>query len=391
MKYQHEDIEKIIQLFNKPKGKIAQFLVDNKDDKELVSLYHELRKNKEALLDVEKIDMPNVELEWQRIRYSIQKKQKRKWFRMIAASLVLILSVSFLLVFELPLTSYDPIAQTMDSIIHGSSKAILTTSTGESHYLDGSKDLSINEQSGIEILAGTDKRISYKYQNGQDSVVEKMVFNSLKTPRGGEYQIVLADGTKVWLNSESELKYPLKFIENERAVELIGEAYFEVAKNPEQTFIVKTHHVNTKVLGTHFNVCAYPNEDANITLVEGKVGLENKLTGNEHLLSPGENAKLETSSRELLISQVDVKKYTAWRNGYFYFERERLEDILLKLERWYDFKVFYQNANVKDFEFRMRADRTVSFDEVIKRLELTGRINISVKGKALVISDVNRN
>jgi hypothetical protein len=391
MKYKHEDIVRIIELLNKPKDYVAQFLHDNKDDKELVNLYHELRKNKEALLDVEKIDVPNVELEWQRIRYSIHMKQERKWFQAIAASLILIISVSFLLMFEMPFNSQVPITQTMDSIIHGSSKAVLTTSTGESHYLDGNENISIDEQGGIEVHAGTDKRITYKYQSEQNSLAEKMVFNSLKTPRGGEYQIELADGTKVWLNSESELKYPLKFIGDERVVELLGEAYFEVAKNPNQIFIVKTHDVNTKVLGTHFNVSAYPNEEANITLVEGKVALENKFNGNEHLLSPGENAKLDEKTHGLQISKVDVRKYTAWRDGYFYFERERLEDILLKLERWYDFKVFYQNANVKDFEFRMRADRTLNFDEVIKRLEMTGRVNVSVKGKALVISDVNRN
>lgn len=391
MKYKNEDIERILELLNKPKDYIATFLIDNKDDKELVSLYHELRKNKEALLDVEKIDAPNVGLEWQRINYSIQKIQKRNWFQAIAASIVLIISVSFLLVFEMPYNSQEPIAQSLDSIIHGSSKAILITSTGESHYLDGSMDLNIDEQGGMKVLAGTDKRISYKYQSEKDSLVERMVFNSLKTPRGGEYQIELSDGTKVWLNSESELKYPLKFIGNERVVELLGEAYFEVAKNPDQAFIVKTHNVNTKVLGTHFNVSAYPYEEVNITLVEGKVALENKINGKEYLLFPDENAMLDENTNDLQISKVDVRKYTAWRNGYFYFERERLEDILLKLERWYDFKVFYQNANVKDFEFRMRADKTLNFDEVVKRLEMTGRVNISVKGKALLISDVNRN
>ena len=278
-------------------------------------------------------------------------------------------------------------------ISSGSGKAILVTSDGEEIVLGNKSTQIIQSKYGQGIVADSNNVIRYLTQGKAiDTPSKAMEYHTLRIPTGGEYQMVLADGTKVWLNSESELKYPTEFSGKQRIVALKGEAYFQVHHDKNKPFIVKTSKVDTRVLGTEFNVNAYPKEDMNITLVAGSVMLSNKLNKveNKVMLKPGENAFLNPEGDNLEVSKVDVSKFIAWREGYFHFDKERLEDILTKLERWYDFQVFYQNPLVKDYEFKMRADRHEPFSQVIKRLESTNRIKVRVKGKTIIISDVKR-
>lgn len=387
----HEHIQEVLLVLSKPQQYSSAFFIKYADDKEMMDLYEEMRKYKEAGLSLNQLSEPDVKLQWDKLNRSIQPKNTWTVFTAIAASVIILFTIGFLLTNDWVANLNYQMAQNNLEIIPGDSRAVLITSDGKESFLDTKDSISIQEELGVNIVSVNKNTISYQADEADLHPVNENAYNTIRIPRAGEYRLILSDGTKVRLNSETELKYPLKFTGKQRVVELIaGEAYFDVKSNPEKPFIVKSKDVDTRVLGTQFNVSAYPKEDLNITLVEGKVSLNNKRSKEEHLLAPGENAKLKENDSHISIAKVDVKKRVSWINGYFYFEKERLEDMLIKLERWYDFKVFYQNPKVKDYVFRMRADRNLPFDEVLDRLEMTGKIKIEISGKALLISDVRR-
>ena len=386
-----EHIQEILSEMEKPQKYNSNFFIEYADDKEKMDLYGEIRKYKEAGLALNQVSEPDVNLQWNKLNRKIQPKNTWTIITAIAASVIILFSIGFLLTADWTSSITSQMAQNRFDIVPGDSRAVLITSDGQESFLDTSDTISIQEKLGVNIVSVDKNTISYQSNKTDLQSGNENAYNTIRIPRAGEYQLILSDGTKVRLNSETELKYPLKFTGKQRVVELIaGEAYFDVVNNPEKPFIVKSRDVDTRVLGTQFNVSAYPKEDLNITLIEGKVRLKNKLSKQEHLLAPGENAKLKLNGCKISIAEVDVKKQIAWIDGYFYFEKERLEDMLTKLERWYDFKVFYQNQKIKDYVFRMRADRNLPFDEVLDRLEMTGKIKIEINGKALLISDVHR-
>lgn len=389
MNYDHDKIEEVIQVLQAPKNYLPGFLNKYKDDKEMLDLYEELRKYKEAGLKLEEINSPKVNWEWSKFSSKLDKKKQTLRMWMAAASIVLLASISALLTLEFFLNDASQMAQV--NIEKGNARATLITSSGQEYSLEEGKNRTITDQHGVVIQADSNNVVQYTSEAlamSDPKLANK--YNTLKVPRLGEYQIVLSDGTKVWINSESELKYPVQFNQKERVVELSGEAYFDVKSDPKHPFIVKTNGVYTKVLGTEFNVSSYPKEELNVTLVEGSVALQQTHIAETIILKPGENANQKLGEDDITVSKVDVNKYIAWRNGYFYFQRERLEDILLKLERWYDFKVFYQNPGVKDYLFKMRADRDQEFKDIVSRLEQTGRISIEINGNVIVVSDVSR-
>ncbi|WP_421920436.1 FecR family protein [Marinifilum sp.] len=389
MNYDQDKIEVVIQVLRSPRENLDDFLNEYQDNKEMLDLYEELRKYKQAGLKLEKINAPKTNLEWSKFESKLNRKKHMLGRWMAAASIVLVASVSTLLTFVYTVDDSDQMAQEVN-IEKGNARAVLITSSGAEYKLEDGESRIIADRSGVKIKTDSCNMLQYTGEALALSQAElAKQYNILEVPRLGEYQILLSDGTKVFINSESTLKYPVQFDKKQRLVELTGEAYFEVKSKPDHPFIVKTNGVYTKVLGTEFNVCSYPNEELNITLVEGSVALNQKHS-KEILLKPGENANQIVEGDNFTVSKVDVNKYIAWRNGYFYFQKERLEDILLKLERWYDFKVFYQNQGVKDYRFKMRADRDLEFKSIVSRLEQTGRISIEINGNIIVVADVSR-
>ncbi len=384
-----EHIQEIFSVMDKPQKYSSIFFIEYADDKEKMDLYSEIRKYKEAGLALNQVSEPDVNLQWDKLNKKIQTKNTWTIFTAIAASIIILFSIGFLLTADWTTGITSRMAQNNFDIVPGDHRAVLITSDGQKSFLDISDSILIEEKQGIHIVSINKSTLSYQAGTCEERLRANNAYNTIKIPRACEYKLILSDGTKVHLNSETELRYPLKFAGKKRVVELIaGEAYFDVVSNPEKPFVVKSRDVDTRVLGTQFNVSAYPKEDLNITLIEGKVKLKNKLSKQEHLLAPGENAKLKLNGSQISIAKVDVRKQIAWIDGYFYFEKERLEDMLAKLERWYDFKVFYQNQKIKDYVFRMRADRNLPFEEVLDRLEMTGKIQIRINKKAVIISDV---
>jgi len=265
----------------------------------------------------------------------------------------------------------------------GRKQAVLTLSSGQQVML-ADTIVHVNEK-GMVISNFPDKELVYKIMN--DSMKTETIYNTVTVPRGGEYKLVLADGTIVWLNSDSHIRYPVTFSGNTRQVELEGEAYFEVAKDVEKPFIVRMNEYNVRVTGTQFNVRNYLNESLATTLVEGGVQIERK--GKVDRLRPGQQAVLENN--EIRIRVVNVEEQVAWRHGAFGFTQCRLENIMEELARWYDVDVFYMNQQVKDYHFSAWFKRSSSINEVINILEKTKKISLDLKGRILTVKDISRN
>ncbi len=215
-----------------------------------------------------------------------------------------------------------------------------------------------------------------------DTVEEKNVeWHTLQIPRGGEFVLCLADGTVVTLNADSKIHYPDRFIGNERQVSLEGEAFFEVAKDSLRPFVVKTNGIDVRVLGTAFNLKAYPDEYQQTTLVRGAV--EVVLDKQQVLLHPGE--QVTCIDKELRVEQVDVKPYIAWKDDRFVFENEPLEDVLKKLERWYNITVFIQNHALTEKRFTGNLPKYEDIGNVLKILALTTNIKFELNDRTLIV------
>lgn len=213
------------------------------------------------------------------------------------------------------------------------------------------------------------------------------VYNTLRVPTCGFYQLELSDGTKVWLNSVTELRYPVEFTGKERKVYLSGEAYFEVTHDTEHPFVVNVEGMDTRVYGTKFNVNAYDQNLIQTTLVSGSVGIQVLATGKEVMLQPNQMAEYTRSTRSVSTKEVDPYTYTAWKDGKFVFESITLELIMHQLERWYGIDVVYQNPQAKDNEFRGVINRDMDLEKVLSVIKKTSDVTFKIEGKTVTVSN----
>lgn len=243
---------------------------------------------------------------------------------------------------------------------------------------------------GKTVELGADQTINLKAiaQAQKSADGEQTAPNTLSTPRGGEFKITLEDGTEVWLNAETTLRYPETFDGDERRVEVSGEAYFKVAKNAEKPFYVVSGGQEVRVLGTEFNVHAYQDEPTIFTtLVEGSISLK-PVEGNrsELMLTPGNQAVFSRSDASARVRKVDTEVVTSWRSGVFVFENQNLEQIMRTLSRWYNFEYEFADQRVAQTEFMGSIPRYGSFNEVIDIFQKMGGIQLVQHGSRVVIS-----
>lgn len=266
-------------------------------------------------------------------------------------------------------------------IIAGSNKAMLTLSDGRTVSLNDSQKQIITG-SGGEIASNTAGRLSYAAGPGGDVALPEV--NLLSIPRGGTFRLRLSDGTEVWLNAESRLKYPVVFRGKERVVELEGEAYFEVAHVKDSKFIVKSARQQVEVLGTHFNVCNYPEQRQTITtLLEGKVNIRSAAAA-ELLasLSPGQQSS--TDGKHVKIRQLDPQLSVAWQQGLFRFDHEDIGSIMEKISRWYDVEVVFRD-DMSGLQFGGSVSRFADIEKVLRKLELTNSIHFKIEGRRIIV------
>ncbi len=267
----------------------------------------------------------------------------------------------------------------------GGERAILKLYDGKTVMLDSTmKSSLIAHEANVRIEMDSNHLLRY---SSHDSIGMANVNknNELIIPKGGEYQVMLADGTKVWLNSASRLIYPQSFMGKERRVVLSGEAFFDVAHDAERPFIVETSRMNVKVLGTRFNVNDYDdNEEVSTTLVNGSVEI---VSGGQQAfrLVPGEQAY--GKENELEKREVNVRLYTSWIDGKFLFNNTELEEIAKQISRWYDVEIFFSNESVKKVRFTGAIVKFKPLDDLVRMIESTSQVRFSVKGKTIVISE----
>lgn len=321
-----------------------------------------------------------------RLKSSRQKRKVMVYGKMaVAASIVLIVGTVFL---KWENSSKKVEARPMPPITTiqaGSDKAVLTLANGNQVALEKGKKYQTGgvESDGSELVYTSPTEIS-----GQD---KKPKYNYLTIPRGGQFFVQLSDGTKVWLNSESKLKYPVKFQENKtRRIELMyGEAYFKVS--PSSAHNGTEFHVVTKsqeigVLGTEFNVRAYNGEDEiATTLVEGMVEVQK--AGISKTLKPNQQSKIRSYTNLIVVEEVNVAQETSWVEGLFTFNEKSLAEIMVTLSRWYDVEVVFENAVQKEFLFTGVIERTKSVDNILKLIEATseGQVKFQISDKTITI------
>lgn len=278
-----------------------------------------------------------------------------------------------------------------NDIAPGYNKAILTLSDGSRISLDDAANGLLASQGNTAITKTENGQIVYEKNNIDKTkfMSNRSVINTIQTPKGGKYQVRLPDGSKVWLNSASTLSYPTTFAGNERKVQLEGEAYFEISPNKSVPFRVQSGNQIVEVLGTHFNINSYDDEDyVKTTLLEGsvKVILNSKanVVSNTKLLKPGEQSLTKSSNSGIRIENADTEKAVAWKNGYFRFRNTPIREIMREIERWYDVELVYEGKMPTD-EFTGFISNDVKISAVLKIMEESGGVKFTVKGKKLKV------
>ncbi|WP_316797534.1 FecR family protein [Pedobacter agri] len=329
-------------------------------------------------------DINNLEQEtFQAIQAKIASQQKSKvlsLYKFASAAAIFILlcgGLYFLLDKNSSKSPSNSLAKIENlDILPGSDKATLTLANGSKVILDDQTPENISDKHGVKISKTKDGQLVYTVVNNEN-LPNSTAFNTIQTPKGGQYQVILPDGTKVWLNAASSLNYPEVFAGKKRSVTLTGEAYFEVAKDKDKPFHVLTQNQNVEVLGTHFNINGYLDDHTiKTTLLEGAVKVSNLKSTKK--LKPGEQAISGISENALIkvTSQVDTDDEIAWKNGLFQFNDTDLKIILNQLERWYDIKIDY--SSIPDKRYNGMVPRKSKLSEVLKMLEKTGNIKFEL-------------
>lgn len=354
-------------------------------------LYHELRDDKKLAEVLKETDRYDAEKHYDAISRIINPAPKgkvvilrHKWTR-IAAAVAFLVAGSFI-AYALFIRK-DTSRQMIGQIEPGTQKAVLTTSDNRIIMLGGLKQKAVFTDRNVTII-DTGSTLTYRAGSEADAEVSAVAFNQLETPRGGEYALILPDGSTVKLNSQSRIRFPVSFNKRSREVELEGEAFFEVARSDEIPFTVSTRDMEITVYGTSFNVSAY-DEDSYIqaTLVRGSVGIS--LPGAENqvelILVPGQQAHYNKALNALDTKEVNTTLYTAWTKGLFVFENEPLEQILQKLARWYDCEVEFSDAALKTEPFTGELERYDTITKILELISIASDVGFRVEGRKVIV------
>lgn len=302
----------------------------------------------------------------------------RKWKRLsgVAALFLICIGVYWLLHSDKePKTHPQEVAEQIKS---GEKKAILTLADGKQVELVSGNAVDMD----LGVVQATGDSMAGLVYRAKDIRVETLEYHVLNVPRAGEYIMTLSDGTKVWINSESEIKYPVVFGQDKREVFITGEAFFEVVKDSLRPFIVHTPCTQTTVLGTSFNVMAYPeDQQTEITLLQGAVVVE--VAGRNQHIKPGQQLQVNNISKEMNCREVNVNRYASWKEGLFTFEGMKLEDLTVELSRWYDVDFFFIHAASGEKKFTGAIKRNNSLQFMLDFIEKTSDVRFEITGNVV--------
>lgn len=370
----------------------------NEESDELLKWRYEQPENEK--LHQKFLDKENIKTEYERLRIidhsnamnnmkariAVHNRRKVKQYirKISAVAAILITLVSALVMLDGTIYNFFGSGSILaeQQIKHGQVKALLTLCNGKSIQLDDAKTIIKEEQA----LISKAENGSLSYEGITPAQQGKIKFNDLVIPRGGEFSLVLEDGTKIWLNAESKLRYPIAFTGEERKVYLEGEAYFKVAKGAKP-FIVDVQGQLVQVYGTEFNISGYPSDPkVYTTLVEGKVSVKAIYDSNVVHLEPGTQSVFSKNNLEISLREVNTDEVASWKTGMIVFENQSLEQIMKTLSRWYDFDYQYTGNDISHLQYRGKVPRYGDFKEVLKVLEECGGIRLNIKGKTVIIT-----
>ena len=345
------------------------------------ALFARIQDEKMQYEDIQKILSYDAGGAWQVVQQKAAWRRRKRLTRVyrVAVSVVIIFGVAIAFLLREEATTVVPVVK-VEEITPGRSMAKLTVASGDVYHLDSLHQVdlitSLAENNGKEVVF-----IDRQLEEGASEIK----YNKVEIPRGGEYQIVLGDGTRVYLNAQTELRFPESFASSEqRLVYLSGEAYFEVTKNPSKPFVVQCKDYAVKVLGTSFNVNSYEgDETSKTTLATGKVEID--MDGKQTILNPGQQAIIKNG--EVNVKEVDVEVYTTWMFDNFRFQSESIQEIMTKLSRWYAIDVFYMNESVRNYHFTGYLPRYAKIADVLELLSLTTNIKFDVEGKTVIVME----
>ncbi|MHA4893579.1 FecR family protein [Pedobacter sp. PWIIR3] len=320
---------------------------------------------------------------WAQLKSSTVPPKRINWPAMTAAAVLIVVCSVFYYTNRISTDSAIHKAAELSAarILPGSNKAELVLEDGSVVPLVDTTSGMLTKQGGVAITKLSGGGLSYDASHSKPEAVVR--FNTLRTPKGGQYQVDLPDGTRAWLNAASSLTYPTAFNGTERKVEVSGEVYFEVAVDKHKPFKVESAGQTIVVLGTHFNVTAYPDEQLTRTsLLEGSV----KVIGAKKtvVIVPGQETVLNHSSKEISLRNFDADDVLAWRQGYFQFNNEDIRSIMRKLSRWYDLDVTY-TKNFVDQRFSGSVSRFEEASKVLRMLEFTGTVHFNTNGRRVTV------
>ena len=263
----------------------------------------------------------------------------------------------------------------------GGNKAFLTLSNGTNILLDSATNGLLAQQGNMNIIKLSSGQLVYK-TDADNNAAHEVSYNTMRTPRGGQYQLTLPDSTKVWLNSASSIHFPTSFLGIDRTVEITGEVYFEVAKNAAKPFTVNVNGMDVKVIGTHFNINAYNDDDViKTTLLEGSVSVTKGKAA--LLLQPGNQAQLNNYGEIKLIKNADLEEAIAWKKGFFFFKNSSLQNVMRQLSRWYDVEVDYEGS-IPERNFGGELSRSLNIAQIFQVLDKS-KVHLKVEGKKIIV------
>ena len=362
-----------------------QRLLDSwmKEKEEHKQLFDRLRKDTRFAEDYGIFREVDTTRAWETFRVKNGLRRQRRmttWIKYAAVIALPLLIAGVWLLFPRGGERSIPVAQNT-KIVKREESPVLEVVGGGKVILEKEKDKMIEAGRGVDVQQSSGMLVY------SDSVVSEYVdTNVLRIPKGGEFKLQLADGTRVYLNSATDLRYPVAFTGPERRVYLKGEAYFEVAKDVEHPFIVVTDDVQVRVYGTSFNVNTLGADGVRTVLVEGKVGIRGQDLDREYVLKPNELAFYDRNSRDMKIETVDPDLYTLWRKGIFVFERETLENIMNTLSLWYDMEVFFQSESAKQLHFSGHMKRYEQIEDILHAITDATGVVFTINDRTVCVS-----
>ncbi|MBB5620635.1 ferric-dicitrate binding protein FerR (iron transport regulator) [Pedobacter cryoconitis] len=379
---------------------VKAYLEGTADETQLlfVEQYFDLFLDSEDIfesMDSEEIQSIHDRMLW-KINNEIEKKTRISSGKLeTARSFSKYLYMAAAAAFVIPMSLYiyqrnqvKPVSSQLTSkITPGGNKAVLTLENGSKISLTDVKNGEVANQSGAVITKNRDSQLVYQ---SVSSTAKEIAYNTIETPKGGQFQLILSDGTKVWLNAASSLRYPSTFGRGNRKVELVGEAYFEVAKNAAKPFLVSSNKQVVEVLGTHFNINAYTNEPVvSTTLLEGSVKVISPFTNTYKIIKPGQQSLIHSddiNKTGIKVKNIDPDEAVAWKNGYFMFEKEGLASILRKVSRWYDVEIENpQGEKLDKLLFSGTLSKYSDVSKVLRKLELTESVHFKIVGRRIIV------